>query len=274
MSLGTTGQTMALCPLLPPLRRLLGWWDPPQGSCSEESQLFCSLPMRDVQSLYHLCAPSLNCLKFFFVCPMLMSPELDRALQVWPHQCRVEWQDPSFNLQAALFPVQPRTSWAFSAARAHLLLVFKPVFSRTPGPFLPSCFPAGWPPAHTGVWGCTSPGAGLGTFCWASWSSCWGPSGWQCNPLKCQSFISVQCHLPALEGPFCPITQIIYGDTGQGWTQHWLLECTTSHWLPKRLCATGHRPWDTTSPFLTHLPRHIQLRYQQLLHKDLRGDHV
>uniref|UniRef100_A0A8C5IW64 Ig-like domain-containing protein n=1 Tax=Junco hyemalis TaxID=40217 RepID=A0A8C5IW64_JUNHY len=29
-----------------------------------------------------------------------------------------------------------------------------------PGPFLPSCFPAGWPPADTGAGGCSSPAAG------------------------------------------------------------------------------------------------------------------
>lgn len=49
--------------------------------------------------------------------------------------------------------------------------------------------------------------------------------------------------------------------------QHWLLGCITR--LPNRLCATGHCP---TSPFSTHLPRHTQLRYQQLLHEDHTGD--
>lgn len=83
------------------------------------------------------------------------------------------------------------------------------------------------------------------------------------------SQVSVTCQ--AAEGPFCPITQIINGDAKQDWTQHRLLGCTSSHWLPNRLCATGHCPLGPTSPFSTHLTRHVQHRYQQLLYENLTG---
>lgn len=46
------------------------------------------------------------------------------------------------------------------------------VHQEPPRPFLPSCFPGSLPPACTGAWGYSYPGAGLCTaLCWTSWGS-------------------------------------------------------------------------------------------------------
>lgn len=85
------------------------------------------------------------------------SPELDTVFQVWPHQ---RWGIGKGSPPSALHLMQPRTPFTFFAARAHCWLMFSLVSSRTPALFLQDCFPAGRPPARSGTWGCSSPGAG------------------------------------------------------------------------------------------------------------------
>ena len=46
-----------------------------------------------LQSLHHLCGPSLDSLQYVHLSPVLGTPALDPALQLWPHQCGVEGKD-------------------------------------------------------------------------------------------------------------------------------------------------------------------------------------
>lgn len=62
------------------------------------------------------------------------------------------------DLLATLLLTPSRISLAFFVARAHCWLMLHFPHTRTPQVlFLPSCFPAGWPPAGTGAWHCSSP---------------------------------------------------------------------------------------------------------------------
>lgn len=101
------------------------------------------------------------------------------------HQCWLVGKLISLVLLAAL--LQARMSFAFFVAGAHDGFVFS-LTSRTHSPFLPSCIPAGWPPA------CTSPDSELWTF-WISWGSCepflhppFLRSGWQHSAPVYQQF--------------------------------------------------------------------------------------
>jgi len=69
----------------------------------------------------------------------------------------------SFNLLATLF-TQPRIPLVVFAARARCWLLLNLAPTAPSGPFLHTSFPGGRPPAYTGAWGCSSPGAGLCTF--------------------------------------------------------------------------------------------------------------
>lgn len=73
---------------------------------------------------------------------------------------------------ATLWLMQLKTVLAFFAPRAHHWLMVNLVSTKTPGPFLKSCFPANWPPACIGRRGYSSPGSGLCTsLYWTSWGS-------------------------------------------------------------------------------------------------------
>lgn len=78
---------------------------------------------------------------------------------------------------------------------------------RTPSLFLQSCFPAVWPAASTGPWGCSPLSAILGIFLWTPWSSCWlifldykGGSEWQHSHLVYKALLLVLYHLQTLWG--------------------------------------------------------------------------
>lgn len=79
---------MHVCP--PPACVCIHWGDPPKPSLlqadrSHPSQPFLTRKM--FQFLYHLSVPQLDSLQYVCVFLVLRSPELDRVLQVWPHQC-------------------------------------------------------------------------------------------------------------------------------------------------------------------------------------------
>ena len=121
-----------------------------------------------------------------------------------------EWRGRiSFHLLAILCPMQPRLPFAFFA-RANFCLTLTWVSTRTPAPFLPSCFPFGQCPACTGAWGCSSLGARLHISpWWTSWCSCWlisltcwGLSGWHNDRLVYQPLVPVLCHLQTTPNHF------------------------------------------------------------------------
>lgn len=86
------------------------------------------------------------------------------------------------------------------------------------GPFLQSCFPAGWSPPN--------PGAGIFTSpYWAWWGccspispACWSPSGLHHDPLLFQSCIISKL----VEITLFPIIQIIKDGNKKNHTQYWL----------------------------------------------------
>lgn len=100
---------------------------------------------------------------------------------------------------AALRLMQPRIAASFFAARAQPTQC--PPGSL--GPFLPICFPSGWSPARTDVWGCSSQGMQDSAFLLAELAevhslsepvspACQGHSGWQhnCPATTCPKFAS------------------------------------------------------------------------------------
>jgi len=112
---------------------------PPEQSQLSQPFLTGEMP----QSLHHLCGPSLDSLQYVHVSPVLgshstppmASPVLSQKRRITP-----------IDLLVTLFLMQPRKPLAAFEAQAHCWLMFNLVSTRTPGPFLQSYFPAGWPP--------------------------------------------------------------------------------------------------------------------------------
>lgn len=133
------------CTLSSAVHRL--WWDPPETPLVKSPSSLVPSSWEVLQSPHYLCPFSE--LSQAFPCLLyteeprtghspagVASPVQSRGAGPPPSICRLHFAKCSWG------------SWAFSAARAHSLLKFNHLSSRTPGPFLPSCFPAGWPPAH------------------------------------------------------------------------------------------------------------------------------
>lgn len=132
------------------------WWDLPEPS---SGWTFPAL-RRDAQSRHHHGRPLMDSLQYVHVPLLLGSPALDRVLQVWPHQCRVEGKDhlpwPAGNTLA-------------NAAEYTIIflcwLMFSLVFPRTSKALLAKLLSirAWWLPACTVDWSCSFPGAWLRT---------------------------------------------------------------------------------------------------------------
>lgn len=64
------------------------WWDPPETSWGFTGPGLLPLLIGEMlQSLHHICGPSLNPL---CACMLMGCPELDTSLQMWLHQCGIE----------------------------------------------------------------------------------------------------------------------------------------------------------------------------------------
>ena len=138
---------------------------------------------------------------------VLGSPELNTAFQVWPYWCWVERVD---HLPQPASNTPPCAAWillAFLATSSHCCwLIFNLMSTQV------LLCQAGQPLACTGAWGCSSPGAGLCISpCWTSWDSCqpsspacWGPSGWQHNPLVYRPSFPGLCHQQPCRGCTLP----------------------------------------------------------------------
>lgn len=91
-----------------------------------------------LQALHHLCSPFLDSIPLPHVSPLLKSPALDTALQMWPCHC---W--------APLWTCWQYFAWcillAFFIANTLCWLMFNLMsIRRTSGHFLPGYFPASW----------------------------------------------------------------------------------------------------------------------------------
>ena len=94
---------------------------------------------------------------------------------------------------------------------------------QDPGPFLWSCSPAGRPPHLPGLWGCSSPRAGLrpSPRC-ASPGSCQPISPARPDPCGAARPAGVQLGVTRrlAEGALCPVLQIANEDIKGDWTQY------------------------------------------------------
>lgn len=90
-----------------------------------------SLIWEMLQSINHICSPSLDLLLYINVFHIQGSPEMETALHVCPPQHRVKGKD-HFPQFATLFLVQPRRLLAAFAARAHCWFVFNLMSFSTP----------------------------------------------------------------------------------------------------------------------------------------------
>ena len=91
LSLGTTEKSLAPSSLHLPFS-----WDLPKPCLLQAEQPHLSQPFlmwEMIWSLHHPCGPPLNFLQYVYAFLVLSSPELDPALQAWPHQHWAEWQD-------------------------------------------------------------------------------------------------------------------------------------------------------------------------------------
>lgn len=60
-----------------------------------------------LQSPHHLCSPALDSLQYFHVFVELGRPEVNKALEMWPHHAIVEGEDQRPGPLATLLPVHP-----------------------------------------------------------------------------------------------------------------------------------------------------------------------
>lgn len=147
---------------------------------SSPSSLSLSCHLRDSDALMIFRAISWTSLQYFCIFPVLGSPELDPALQLWPHQCCPEGRDQPPGLLATLLVMQPKVPLTIFAARA-------------------SCCNEGhiagwWSAAHT--WEPPDPSGPPGSTSWSTSSLYWY-LGWSslvtrlCNLfiLRCMSFL-------------------------------------------------------------------------------------
>lgn len=145
--------------------------------------------------------------------------------------------------------LQPRRLLAAFVAR---VLMFSWCPPGPPRPFLPSFFPAGWPPACTGVCVYFFPGAEL---CWASWGSCWSvsPACWSDSEWQ-RNYLVYQLLTPGFVSP----AKLISDWMTVRWKltvflrslQHARAGCSCSAWAPC-LCSS---PAPFPAPVLPWVP--------------------
>jgi len=95
----------------------------------------CFLTREMLQALTHHCHPQLDSLQQLPVFCARRSPELDAALQLWPHQGTTEGRITCLALLATLFVTHPWVPLAFLATWAHLWLMASLLPTRTPRSF-------------------------------------------------------------------------------------------------------------------------------------------
>ena len=143
--------------------------------------------------------------------------------QKWPlhsscglHSAESRGRITSFDLMIKVYLTKRRRMLTYFVARANFWLMFKLVCIRTPGPFLPSCFPVDWLTACTGAWGHSCPSTGLCISpCWTFWGSC--------QP------ISTACQTPFVWQHSCPQAACTIDVAQSMWYKHELSHHTVQN---------------------------------------------
>ena len=112
------------------------------------------------QALHKPRCPSLDLLRYLHVLLVLRCPKLNTALEVRPHQCRVQGRMTSLVLLTTLFLIQARMPLAFLVTWAHCWLMFSLASISTPGSFPLHSLPATLPQACSVAWSCYGQSAG------------------------------------------------------------------------------------------------------------------
>lgn len=95
-------------------------------------------------SLHHRHGSLLDCPQDVHFSLVLGSPELDSALQVGPPQCRAVEKDHLPQPAGSTLPHAAQGTDSHLGSKGTMFTLI-PSLDIQPGPFLHSCFPAGWP---------------------------------------------------------------------------------------------------------------------------------
>lgn len=118
------------------------------------------------QALHHICGPLHDSLQHVHVSRTEMSRTGHNTPGV-AHQCWIKRNDHLPRPAANTLPNAAEDIVSLVCCKGTCLFHIQPSIHEDPVSFLQSCFPAGWPSAYTGAWGCFFPGATFYTSLWS-----------------------------------------------------------------------------------------------------------